>query len=391
MSKKNYPASEGSSKLFEWSNYDDLDRKTDLDFVERNSKHLDSVLLDSLCYNDPIYCPKQAQSDYKKHHESAEDYEKLKRGDQDFANRLRQDLSGKEAFQSSTLQSSEAVGSLGSSAQWSCRGNANYPAFDWPFNGLNSNLVIMIPDVEKDPMVECWIESVNSILSKESEVFRHGLASHSGAFHSRGQAPATPAYYPSSSSSSAYQRRVTLPIPTRNEISLDTLDEFHSPIFPFRPQIFHGDCLASTPSGSPFATGNSPCMPQRCSRSGEADCPLQNVAFNRGCPAAISTFPISASGQVLPRNRNHLFSAQKIVRLPGKYGDVRSARLKYKTEMCRNFVFRGVCGKSSQCLFAHGEHELRPRYVGSNFRTKFCILFRETGVCKYGSRCNYIH
>lgn len=33
--------------------------------------------------------------------------------------------------------------------------------------------------------------------------------------------------------------------------------------------------------------------------------------------------------------------------------------INYKTEMCKNFLFKGECGYGSLCRFAHGDNELR--------------------------------
>ena len=365
---------EGSSKSSEWCTSEDPGRNPDLDSVAGGPRYSDNVSLDNPCPNVPTYCSK-AQPVDKKHCESTEGYEQLR----DFGNSLGQDLNVAEALQSPALQSPETVSNLDDGCQWSHNRNANTLAGNWPIDGLASDLVVTTPDADCS-MVEHWIESVNNMLSEESEDFRHGLAAHSGVFPPHGRASSTPAYHPSTS---AYQPRVTLPTPSRNDTSLDALDEFHSPVFPLGAQVFRGDHSTTTPLASSFATDNLPLTSQCC--------------FSRDCSAVNSTVPTSSFGQVNSGNANHidrlnlLVSAQKIVRLPGKYGDVRSAHLKYKTEMCKYFVLHGMCRKNNQCLFAHGEHDLRPKYVGSNFRTKVCLSFRETGVCKYGSRCTYIH
>ena len=47
-----------------------------------------------------------------------------------------------------------------------------------------------------------------------------------------------------------------------------------------------------------------------------------------------------------------------IQRKPGAY--VRDP-MKYKTQLCTNFMTRGKCAYNKKCQFAHGEEELNPK------------------------------
>jgi len=63
----------------------------------------------------------------------------------------------------------------------------------------------------------------------------------------------------------------------------------------------------------------------------------------------------------------------------------------YKTEICRSFRETGACRYGSKCQFAHGEHELRPVMRHPKYKTEICRNFTETGTCPYGTRCRFVH
>lgn len=63
----------------------------------------------------------------------------------------------------------------------------------------------------------------------------------------------------------------------------------------------------------------------------------------------------------------------------------------YKTELCRSFVETGICRYGHKCQFAHGEHELRPILRHPKYKTETCKRFATTGDCPYGPRCRFIH
>ena len=66
-------------------------------------------------------------------------------------------------------------------------------------------------------------------------------------------------------------------------------------------------------------------------------------------------------------------------------------RVKYKTEICRNWEL-GSCEFGDNCAFAHGYEELRNKLnMGSNYKTKKCKQFHELGYCIYGNRCQFKH
>eukprot|EP01116_Phalansterium_solitarium_P005509 TRINITY_DN1721_c0_g1_i1.p1 TRINITY_DN1721_c0_g1~~TRINITY_DN1721_c0_g1_i1.p1 ORF type:complete len:332 (+),score=67.63 TRINITY_DN1721_c0_g1_i1:414-1409(+) len=63
----------------------------------------------------------------------------------------------------------------------------------------------------------------------------------------------------------------------------------------------------------------------------------------------------------------------------------------YKTELCRSFSETGVCRYGHKCQFAHGHHELRPVLRHPKYKTETCKTFTTTGICPYGPRCRFIH
>lgn len=63
----------------------------------------------------------------------------------------------------------------------------------------------------------------------------------------------------------------------------------------------------------------------------------------------------------------------------------------YKTELCRSYQETGICRYGHKCQFAHGEHELRPILRHPKYKTEYCQRFAMFGHCPYGNRCRFIH
>jgi hypothetical protein len=62
-------------------------------------------------------------------------------------------------------------------------------------------------------------------------------------------------------------------------------------------------------------------------------------------------------------------------------------KVKYKTELCRNFELQGVCKFGESCCYAHGMQELRSKtHLNSNYKSKICKHFHGEGGCPYGLR-----
>lgn len=65
---------------------------------------------------------------------------------------------------------------------------------------------------------------------------------------------------------------------------------------------------------------------------------------------------------------------------------------KYKTELCKYFEIKGYCKYGENCIYAHGEENLRLKVTNTKaYRTKKCDKFYENGYCPYGNRCQFAH
>jgi hypothetical protein len=71
--------------------------------------------------------------------------------------------------------------------------------------------------------------------------------------------------------------------------------------------------------------------------------------------------------------------------------DESSTQNLYKTEPCRSFEETGVCRYGMKCQFAHGRVELRPVSRHPKYKTEVCKTFHTIGTCPYGKRCRFIH
>eukprot|EP01083_Nonionella_stella_P001131 3291_1 len=63
----------------------------------------------------------------------------------------------------------------------------------------------------------------------------------------------------------------------------------------------------------------------------------------------------------------------------------------YKTELCRSFQETGMCRYGAKCQFAHGMGDLRPIIRHRKYKTEPCRNYQEKGECPYGPRCRFIH
>lgn len=63
----------------------------------------------------------------------------------------------------------------------------------------------------------------------------------------------------------------------------------------------------------------------------------------------------------------------------------------YKTELCRSFEDTGMCRYGKKCQFAHSRKELRVLSRHPKYKTDMCKSYHSTGFCPYGTRCHFIH
>ncbi|XP_037327607.1 mRNA decay activator protein ZFP36L1-like [Pungitius pungitius] len=64
---------------------------------------------------------------------------------------------------------------------------------------------------------------------------------------------------------------------------------------------------------------------------------------------------------------------------------------RYKTELCRTFEESGICKYGAKCQFAHGMDEMRGLSRHPKYKTEPCRTFHTIGFCPYGARCHFIH
>lgn len=64
---------------------------------------------------------------------------------------------------------------------------------------------------------------------------------------------------------------------------------------------------------------------------------------------------------------------------------------RYKTELCKSYTETGICRYGTKCQFAHGKEEVRPILRHPKYKTETCKTFHSTGTCPYGIRCRFIH
>ncbi|XP_041732962.2 mRNA decay activator protein ZFP36-like isoform X1 [Coregonus clupeaformis] len=64
---------------------------------------------------------------------------------------------------------------------------------------------------------------------------------------------------------------------------------------------------------------------------------------------------------------------------------------RYKTELCRTFAESGICKYGGKCQFAHGFDEIRDLNRHPKYKTEPCRTFHTIGFCPYGIRCHFVH
>lgn len=86
---------------------------------------------------------------------------------------------------------------------------------------------------------------------------------------------------------------------------------------------------------------------------------------------------------------------------------------RYKTTLCKHFMQTGECQMAERCHFAHGEEDRRskddplpnhaiglysshsqhppPGYQYNIYKTVLCNYFKQDGTCQFGDRCTFAH
>jgi hypothetical protein len=102
---------------------------------------------------------------------------------------------------------------------------------------------------------------------------------------------------------------------------------------------------------------------------------LQNLNCNE-------TIVISDSSSKAKEIPNELCS--KSGRIPNE--------MKYKTELCKNYLEGRVCPYQNRCRFAHGYGEVNTKIIiNSRYRSRICESYHKNLFCTYGSRWLFRH
>ena len=101
---------------------------------------------------------------------------------------------------------------------------------------------------------------------------------------------------------------------------------------------------------------------------------------------------ISTSNEDNEVNDNYNFSFNNITINYNYKAKASDFKIKYKTELCKNYEMSGYCKYGNSCAYAHGIENLRSKVTNTTaYRTRKCKRFFEDGYCPYGSRCQFQH
>jgi hypothetical protein len=95
------------------------------------------------------------------------------------------------------------------------------------------------------------------------------------------------------------------------------------------------------------------------------------------------------------KERANTTAFTSIVSDPSDKQPVKKTEVKYKTELCKNWIETGRCNYSIRCMFAHGNHELvtdaKVEEIQTSYKQELCERYHNSSECSYGTRCVYIH
>ncbi|CCE88503.1 Piso0_002013 [Millerozyma farinosa CBS 7064] len=186
--------------------------------------------------------------------------------------------------------------------------------------------------------------------------------------------------------------------PPQNFLPLSLMaSEFSTPLDKMNLPVF-GEQAQALPNLQPAVTQDNGSI------IGNEDFALQ-VERMRSAPGAMDRNSPVISSEHIPPALSPLSSSaemhQPLTKSKSKshHGSSSSMRKKtanlntqlYKTELCASYVKTGVCPYGSKCQFAHGESELKHVDRPPNWRSKPCANWSKFGTCRYGSRCCFKH
>ena len=115
--------------------------------------------------------------------------------------------------------------------------------------------------------------------------------------------------------------------------------------------------------------------------------PISNVRLVQNAqllsPTSTQVYSKAVGGPVLRSNSQHMTSISThllAVAAAAEHGKTASQR--YKTELCRSYHETGLCKYGEKCQFAHGFHEIRSLNRHPKYKTVLCRTYHCTGYCK---------
>jgi len=150
-------------------------------------------------------------------------------------------------------------------------------------------------------------------------------------------------------------------------------------------------CLPADPSDAVFLTadqwGRRPESPLPARLIGSSEWGKSGFLAQRSV-SMVETGSAAAAGLAWP-DATHSRSDAGSSPSPGSSSSSSSSR--YKTELCRSFTESGLCKYGGKCQFAHGLDELRDLNRHPKYKTEPCRTFHTVGFCPYGIRCHFVH
>mgnify|MGYP002378593153 CR=1 FL=1 len=71
--------------------------------------------------------------------------------------------------------------------------------------------------------------------------------------------------------------------------------------------------------------------------------------------------------------------------------NTKTSSQRYKTELCRSYHETGLCKYGEKCQFAHGYHEIRSLNRHPKYKTVLCRTYHCTGYCKFRKTTKHFH
>jgi hypothetical protein len=95
------------------------------------------------------------------------------------------------------------------------------------------------------------------------------------------------------------------------------------------------------------------------------------------------------------KERANTSAFTSVISDPSDKQPVKKTEVKYKTELCKNWIETGKCNYSIRCMFAHGNHELvtaeKVEEIKTSYKQELWERYHNFSECSYGTRCVYIH